>query len=443
MDETRRLHPPNTVREIARTLEAAGHETWAVGGAVRDALLGRTHLDWDLATQATPEVVRSLFRRTFPVGIEYGTVGVLDRDGVLHEVTTFRRDVRTDGRHAEVEYGVSLDEDLARRDFTINAIAYSPEREVLHDPFDGRADLRRGIVRAVGRPAERMKEDRLRALRALRFAARFDFEIAAETWQAIVESAPFLTRLSRERVRQELEKTMEQVRRPSRAMALWRQSGALAALLPALVVQPDDAFRAADHIGLPDLTSRAELASARRLNRLATLFLGLDDEGVRRTLRELRASNRELRWIAHLAGAWAQLRDQVEGMFDAAAHVPESWLRRWAARAGRTVMRDLLRVTYARWCAGGSERAMHGGGTAITVYRQALRVAYRDPVSLGDLAVDGDDLHAAGFAAGPELGTLLRRLLDRVLEDPELNSRDRLLDLARRIAGGAPGDEDR
>src|SRR5688572_13678238 len=200
------LVPPPAVLEITKDLEKAGFEAWAVGGAVRDALLGHIHLDWDLATSATPDQVRTVFgrKRTIPVGVEFGTVGVLDADGVMHEVTTFRRDVRTDGRHAEVEFGASLQEDLARRDFTVNAIAYSPTREVLADPFGGRVDLKKGLIRSVGEAAERMREDRLRALRAIRFAARFQFEIDPSTWQALMGSAPHLTRLSAERVRQEL-----------------------------------------------------------------------------------------------------------------------------------------------------------------------------------------------------------------------------------------------
>ena len=189
------LEPPRGVAEIAERLEQAGHETWCVGGAVRDALLRRPSLDWDLATAATPAEVQRLFRRTVPKGVEFGTVGVFDRTGVMHEVTTFRKDVRTDGRHAVVEFGASLEEDLARRDFTMNAIAFSPTRAAVRDPFDGAGDLRRGIVRAVGDAHTRMREDRLRALRAIRFAARFDFAIEPATWDAIVASAPHLTRL--------------------------------------------------------------------------------------------------------------------------------------------------------------------------------------------------------------------------------------------------------
>src|SRR5215217_3074679 len=176
------LTPPDAILELARTLERAGHETWCVGGAVRDALLGHAGLDWDLATAARPEEVRRLFRHTVPVGIQFGTIGVLDRDRRMHEVTTFRRDVQTDGRHAVVEFGATLEEDLARRDFTINAIAYSPTRDELRDPFGGREDLGRGLIRAVGDPFDRMREDRLRALRAIRFAGRFEFAVDTPTW---------------------------------------------------------------------------------------------------------------------------------------------------------------------------------------------------------------------------------------------------------------------
>src|SRR5215212_434030 len=155
-----RLDPPDTVRGIAKRLEDAGFETWCVGGAVRDALLGHPHLDWDLATAARPPQIRNLFPRTVPVGIAFGTIGVLDGAGVMHEVTTFRRDVRTDGRHAEVEFGATLREDLARRDYTINSIAYSPAKKEISDPFGGQQDLAQRIVRAVGTPSERMREDR-------------------------------------------------------------------------------------------------------------------------------------------------------------------------------------------------------------------------------------------------------------------------------------------
>src|SRR5919202_596111 len=282
------LAPPEPVREIARRLERAGFEAWCVGGAVRDALLGHPHLDWDIATSATPVEVRRLFRRTIPVGIEFGTVGVLDREGTMHEVTTFRRDVQTDGRHAVVEFGASLDDDLARRDFTINAIAFSPTSGRIHDPFHGREDLERGVVRAVGIPEERMREDRLRALRALRFAARFDFAIEPRTWQAIVGSAPHLGRLSRERVKQEIETTMEQVERPGRAITLWRDSGALASLVAPLQTISDLTLAALDQLPRPVSAAHPQ----RKINRLTALFSELDPKVARQITRDLRFSNR-------------------------------------------------------------------------------------------------------------------------------------------------------
>src|SRR5574341_1135810 len=175
---------PEEVLEIARKLEGEGYETWCVGGAVRDNLLGLANQDYDLTTAATPKDVQGLFRRTIPIGVEHGTVAVLDRSNKPHEVTTFRRDVETDGRHALVAFGVSLDDDLARRDFTINAIAYHPLRHEWRDRFGGAEDLKRKVIRAVGDPAQRFREDYLQILRALRFAARFGFQIDRDTWDA-------------------------------------------------------------------------------------------------------------------------------------------------------------------------------------------------------------------------------------------------------------------
>ena len=423
-----RLNPPPTVRKIAARLTEAGFETWCVGGAVRDALLGHAHADWDLATAATPTEVRSLFSRTVPHGIEFGTVGVLDKHGIMHEVTTFRRDVQHDGRHAVVEYGVSLDDDLARRDFTINAIAYSPASGELRDPFGGQEDLKRGIVRAVGDPSARMVEDRLRALRAFRFAGRFEFEIDPATWQAVAASAPFLPRLSRERIKQEIEKTMDQVRRPSRSFALWRKAGAFTSLIPELDAVPESAFKAADFIGTPDETRRPELALARSQNRLTTLFLDLRPADARRVLVGLRASNRETDSVSQQVDAWHRVGSVMRTAL-LEGHVSDAAMRRWAADIGRTHTADFLKVAHARWCAEGNAPKI------APVYRRMVRVAYRDPLTVTDLAIDGSDLMDAGIPAGPAVGKTLRRLLDVVIEDPSRNTRDILLELAS--SGGA------
>lgn len=426
------LAPPPGVREVADRLERAGFEAWCVGGAVRDAVLGRPSLDWDLATAAPPADVQRLFRRTVPKGVAFGTVGVIDRAGVMHEVTTFRRDVRTDGRHAEVEFGASLADDLARRDFTINAVAYRPATGDVADPFDGVGDLARGVVRAVGDPPARMREDRLRSLRAIRFAARFGFAIEPATWQAVVESAPYLGRLSPERVREELEKTMRQAARPSWALERWRDAGALAALVPALAAQPPEAFAAADCLPLPTLERRPQ----RLWNRMAAPWLGLDRATVERGLTALRCSKQEVRWAADLAGRWHELAPALRAQL--AADPPrDADLRRWAAAAGRTFAPAVLRLAAARFAA---ERAMGvdapSAGAVRAAYRRLVRIAYRDPVELADLAVSGSDLADAGVPPGPLVGSILRRLLDAVVDDPARNTRAWLLAEAGRLAGG-------
>ncbi len=429
-----RLAPPAGVLQVADRLERAGFETWCVGGAIRDAVLGRPSLDWDLATAALPADVQRLFRRTVPKGVAFGTVGVFDRSGELHEVTTFRRDVRTDGRHAEVEFGASLEDDLARRDFTINAVAFRPATGALADPFDGLGDLARGVVRAVGDPPARMREDRLRALRAIRFAARFGFAIEPATWAAVAGSAPHLGRLSPERVREELEKTMRQVERPSWALERWREAGALAALVPALAGQPAAAFAAADCLPLPTLERRPQ----RLWNRMAAPWLGLDRAEVERGLTALRCSKQEVRWAADLADRWQRLAPSMRDALADGAPPADAVLRRWAATAGRTLAPAVMRVAAARFAA---DRA--AGGAAPTpravraAYRRLVRVAYRDPVDLADLAVGGSDLADAGVPPGPLVGTILRQLLEAVVDDPALNTRASLLAAARRLADDA------
>jgi tRNA nucleotidyltransferase (CCA-adding enzyme) len=386
---------PDEVLEIARTLEAAGHEAWCVGGALRDALLGHSHSDYDFATSATPAQVTALFRRTAPVGEKYGTVGVLDRHRVVHEVTTFRRDVATDGRHAVVAYGVSLEEDLARRDFTINAIAYHPLRGEWRDPFGGREDLARRLIRAVGEPAERFREDYLRILRGLRFAARLGFTVEPATWAAAVAAAPGLAQLSAERVRDEWFKGLRTARSPAELVDLWTRAGAAERWIPELGSVS------------PALLARArEVPVARRDPVLLTMLLVNDAAPV---LRRLRASNSEIERAVAVARGPAAPADQD----------PRA-VRRWLAAVGRAAD-DLLALESLRT---GAEPAWGGVVSEIR--------ARHEPLTRGDLAISGAELQALG-AAGPRIGELLAALLDRVLDDPGLNDRATLLALAREL----------
>ena len=423
------LKPPPEVLKIASTLEKAGFETWCVGGAVRDALLvGQRHLDWDLASAAHPQQIRALFARTVPVGIEFGTIGVLDANGVMHEVTTFRRDVHTDGRHAVVEFGATLAEDLARRDLTINAIAYSPSTGEVRDPFDGRGDLERGIIRAVGEPSERLREDRLRALRAIRFAARFDFAIDPRTWGAIVASAPHLTRLSAERVKQEIDKTMEQVQLPGSAFRLWRDSGSLGVLIPALASITDVQLSALDGLSMPVANAKP----GRRIARHTALFSAAPPEAVPSILRRLRFSNSDVAWIASIVSRWSTLGAEMRLALMAPAAPGDPVLRRWAAIAGRTRLASVLRLAEAHWAAkreAGIEAP--SGSLVASVYRRAVRIAWRDPIEVSDLAVNGRDLERIGIT-GPRVGETLRSLLQSVIYDPAANSPSTLLEMARK-----------
>lgn len=430
---------PPQVREICRTLSDAGYEAWCVGGAVRDALLGRRTLDWDIATSAKPDEVRKLFRRTIPVGIEFGTVGVLDCDGVLHEVTTFRHDIETDGRHAVVKFGASLQEDLARRDFTINAIALHPETGELRDPFDGQGDLARGIVRCVGVPAERFYEDRLRALRALRFAGRFGFSIEPKTWKAVCDSAPHLGRLSMERVKQELDKIMEQVKAPAETMERYRSSGAFGVLIPSLADAPPERFAALDYLAMPGLARRPE----RKMTRLAALFV---EPGVApphkldATLKALRFSNMESRTARTLAESAGKISLEAIG-----SPIADAALRRLIASVGRLMVPSLSRLLWARarandpqklsdQASAGAEPILRTQG--ISLYRRALKSAWNDPLTVADLAVDGEDIKRAGITNGREIGQVLNTLMNAVLDDPTQNTHDQLVSLVNRIKEG-------
>jgi len=425
-----RLNPPAAVLEIAAKLEGAGFETWCVGGAIRDALLGHPHLDWDLATSATPTQMIELFgtRRTVPIGVDFGTVGVLDRNGTMHEVTTFRRDVRTDGRHAEVEFGASLDDDLARRDFTINAIAFSPSLKQIRDPFHGQEDIARKIVRAVGDPEARMREDRLRALRAIRFAARFGFTIDDATRRAIESSAPHLGRLSPERVKQELDKTMEQVRCPSVALRQWQSAGAFASLVPALATVPSQTFDVVDFLAMPRSTRRP----ARRTIRFAGLLVSLPPKAAGDVLTSLRASRVEIQTVVALVDAWRLHGEAISDRLQTST-VDDQAVRRWVAAIGRLEVGSFMRLAAAVWDAARARSEPAPGPIAVrAVYRRMVRSAFHDPLDLGSLAVDGDDLRRAGIPPGKSLGKILQALLEAVISDPTRNTADYLLPAAQR-----------
>jgi tRNA nucleotidyltransferase (CCA-adding enzyme) len=390
-----RLPIPAEVLKIARKLEDSGYETWCVGGAIRDNLLGLENHDFDLTTAAPPEDVRRLFKRTVPVGIEHGTVAVLDRNNRAHEITTFRKDIRTDGRHAVVEFGVSLTDDLARRDFTINAIAYHPIRHEWRDPFKGADDIAKQLIRSVGDANWRFQEDYLRILRALRFSARFAFRIHAGTLEAAKANAQGLSQLSAERVRDEWFKGIRTAGRVSKLLALWIDVGAARIWLPEIRDAGGgmrDAFKAVDKLPRDPV--------------LITAYLASDPASL---LIRLKSSNKDVE-RARAIGQWREKYPDPK-------HLPE--VRRWLSQVGEYAD-DLLALLPAH----PASRIPHPAHLSKVV--ESIRGA-KDPLTLKDLAVSGDDLIAAGVRPGPAVGETLARLLADVLEDPTRNTREQLL----------------
>jgi tRNA nucleotidyltransferase (CCA-adding enzyme) len=439
------LAAPPDVRWIVERLEAAGFSTWAVGGAVRDALAGRAPGDWDLATAARPGDVRRVFRRTVPIGVEHGTVGVLGRDRRMYEVTTFRRDVETFGRHAVVAFADRLEDDLERRDFTINAVAWHPQTRELRDPHGGARDLRDGVLRTVGTPAERFAEDRLRVLRALRFAGRFSLRIDDETWKAIRAVAPELGHLSAERIREELAKVMTELPRPSVALRLYAESGTLAVWYPELEACRDVPDRTGGTVWEHTLTVVDAVPGSRpRLRTVALLhdvgkpataeprdgerFRGSGAAGAalaRAALLRLKASNAEIDHAVHLIAH----QDAMP-----ASDAQDVDVRRWLRGVGRAHLRDFLRLRIADARA----RARQGGAgekdetEILSLCRRARRLLREGAVlDVGELAIGGAELRSLGLRPGPRYGEILRTLLDRVTEEPALNTRERLLGLVR------------
>ena len=396
----KRLPIPPEVLKIAKRLEEAGYETWCVGGAIRDNLLKLENHDFDLTTVAPPKEVQRLFKRTVPVGIEHGTVAVLDAHNTPHEVTTFRKDIKTDGRHAVVEFGVSLMDDLARRDFTVNAIAYHPLRHEWRDPFEGAADLERKLIRSVGDANWRFQEDYLRILRALRFSARFEFRIHSRTLEAAKTNAQGLAQLSAERVRDVWWKGIASAHKVSKLVTLWVEVGAA-------------------RIWLPEIREwGAGSGKSRLVDRLPrdpvliTAALASDPASL---LTRLKCSNKDI----ERGRAIGKLRDKYPDPKQLPA------VRRWLSEAGEHV--DDLLVLLA---AGPTPHAL------LPKVVASIRAA-NDPLTLADLAVKGDDLIAAGVRPGPDVGDVLQQLLSAVIEDPARNTREQLLQRVQEHRAGA------
>ena len=387
-------------------LHTAGYAAYAVGGCVRDSLLGLVPHDWDLCTSALPQQVLELFgeARCIPTGLQHGTVTV-KQGGGLYEITTFRTEgAYTDGRHPdEVHFVPDVREDLARRDFTINAMAYN-EKEGLIDPFGGQADLQQGIVRAVGVPHQRFTEDALRILRLYRFAARFGFAIDPPTAQAAQELCAHLDCVSVERIEEELAKLLS-----APAPAAYLDEKILGVVLPEL---SPEALAAAKPV--VDACPAGEQALPVRL---AALLLSLGEDGTRRTLRRLRCSNACIEETAVL------VREVVSG-------VPVS-LNIYARRLlGKYNLCTVQRLAALGTALQPEHAADFAALSELAERLDADGVCCR----VSQLAVNGRDLMAAGVPAGPGIRKVLEALLDGVIREEYPNERQALLAAVQQLA---------
>jgi len=448
-----RIDLPAAVSSVLGGLAAVGEEAALVGGCVRDLVLGAQPVDWDVATSAAPEAVA----RQFPGATwenPFGTVVVRDAgEGPGIEVTTYRVETgyRDRRRPDQVRWGRSLADDLARRDFTINAMAWLPDDLAagsgrLVDPFDGAADLDARLLRAVGDPDARFGEDALRLVRAVRFASRFEMRIDPATEAAIRRHASAAAGLSGERVRDELLRIMAGAPPSSRAFELMERLGLLDVLLPELAALRgipqakrlagdalDHSLRAADALPADDPVLRLA-GLLHDLGKATTLadghFIHHEKAGERLAegvLLRLRSPRAEISRITRLVH---------HHMFAYDADWTDAAVRRFVRRVGPDLLPDLFALRAADDVASGAHEPGRGGWSELQ--RRAAAAIASDPLEAKHLAVSGDDLVAElEIAPGPVIGRLLAELLEAVLEDPTLNSRDRLLALVReRVANG-------
>jgi tRNA nucleotidyltransferase (CCA-adding enzyme) len=445
---------PAEVKEVIAALRAAGKQAYLVGGCVRDLLAGLDAVDYDVATDATPEEVRRIFRRTAPTGIRHGTITVLGDEGD-YEVTTFRRDGKYgDARHPDdVTYAENIEEDLSRRDFTMNALAYDPLEGELVDLFGGVEDFERGVVRAVGDAAERFREDGLRPLRAVRLAARFDFEVDADTLNAIPGVLDRVRMVAAERVRDEFVKMLATAPRPSYGIELMRETGLLEVYIPELLegyAVTQNEFHAYD-VYTHSLYTCDAAPAEKPLVRLAAL---LHDIGKPRTrvVRDGRVtfynhqavSRRIARDILNRLRFSKKQRDHVMHlvyyhMFGYTPAWTDAAVRRLIRKVGRENIADLFDLRIADWFGNGTNYGFPGYLRALE-RRVNEAIAREEAFTERDLAIDGRDVMSAlGIGPGPKVGEALSYLLERVLEDQALNERGRLLKLLHERFG-APGD---
>lgn len=390
---------PIKVKYIISKLEDNGYEAYAVGGCVRDSILGRIPEDWDITTSAKPEEVKKLFQATIDTGLQHGTVTVVvEKEG--YEVTTYRLDGDySDGRHPDrVAFTSSLTEDLRRRDFTINAMAYS-EKTGLIDQFDGEKDLEDGVIRAVGDAEERFSEDALRMLRAIRFAGQLNFDIAAKTFDAIKKLSPNISKVSVERIAKELEKLI--LSDNPEYIGLVYETGIFEVVAPELV----EFFKNGEIYDSIKVLKKVAYNDKKKLYhiRMALCLKVLGADKAARLLKQLKLDNDTINTVKKLL--ILMQRDVENSALE---------MRRTVKEAGHKIMPLLLEAKRAKGIKDNSR-----------LYKEILERG--ECTELSELKINGRDLMEAGIPKGAGIGSTLERLLELVIEHPELNTKESLL----------------
>ena len=430
---------PDKVNKIIEILTTAGYEAYAVGGCVRDSILGKEPNDWDITTSATPEEIKRLFGRTIDTGIKHGTVTImLDREGF--EVTTYRIDGDyEDGRHPrEVTFTASLEEDLRRRDFTINAMAYNEQRGLV-DVFGGVCDIERGIIRCVGNAEERFTEDALRMMRAVRFSAQLGYQIDEGTKEAIRRLAPNLKLISAERIQAELVKLV--ISPHPDYLRIAYETGITEQILPEFDIcmetqqnNPHHCYGVGEHI----LHAMKEIDADKAL-RLGMLFhdigkpktLTVDEEGITHNKGHAVVGEKMTREILNRLKFDNDTINKVTKIVlyhDQEITPTDNGVRRAVNRMGEHIFPMLFPVRRADIYAQSDyhkEEKLKRLAYIQEIYEGILQ--RQECLSLRDLAVTGNDLMALGIPAGKEIGILLKELLEIVLEEPERNTKEELL----------------
>ena len=407
LDTRQSIDMPPVAGEILRILERHGHEAFIVGGCVRDRIMGRSPNDWDITTSAKPEEIKAIFDgtdgfHTVDTGIQHGTVTVI-KEHIGYEVTTYRIDGEyTDNRHPDsVTFTQNVEDDLARRDFTVNAIAYSPKRGFV-DPFNGREDIKNTLIRGVGNAADRFDEDALRVMRAVRFSAQLDFDIEEETEKAVYEKAHLIKNISTERIREEFTKTLMSDR--PEAIGTFKKTGILDVFIPGNGYDTNTHHR------------KLQLCPKQLPVRLAVIMAHTNCGDVNKALKKMTYDNETSRMTAAIVKNSAL---PLESEYD---------IRTLINKMGEYGARLALDYIFAD---------NHIGVTDLDNAKKMCKtfLMYDKIIKNGDcctvkqLAVNGADLQALGIPKGQKIGELLGTALDAVMHDPSLNTKEKLIEL--------------